>query len=490
MSKPGGDEDLLVVELRSVLLGQKPATEEWKRVGGLANTLSDGFSGSCNKPALAAATRLLVLGDNVQEWRDFFAASKSRCMGIEAGSRIYLLWVILSVAAVASHPELEKPALGWLSYVLDLLRRMQAPDGRLLLVGQRSAGHPPDPGLWEWFVAMVFLGDVGRAESWCKQFGVGLKKRWEYDATKALLGTLQDAAKMGPEPHEMLVAYHFAAGDGWQAVWTDKTLNPNTGSILGVLWTPDRIDWLPANGGAHIREQFDGATCALASDGRTLVYASSLYGHAELRLPAPAGAPIVPPATVPSPAPVTPAKPRQPHPWWMFWAAMALLVVPSFGQDAGRCGYTDTKSNECSGLVLHTNLVVTAFHCLEVGSKTRFNLHFATIAKVTPELDLVFLTIETGDFGNVRFGDASVGDPVYYMGNPGSHRCVRVEGRVADKDDTHLFIDGMIRAGASGSGVYNAAGELVGIMQGLESIDKDPGFGIALQSKYVRKEMP
>lgn len=316
MSATVGPEDLLTQELLAVLQGKAPATEQWKKGYSAARTLDPDYSGSCNIPLLGAAIRLRLLGDNVDDWRDFFAASHGRWMGIETGSRIYASWHFLAVAAVAEHPKLRDAALGWLSFGVDLLRRMQAPDGRLLLVGQRSAGHAPDPGLWEWIAATIFGGDVARAEAWCKQFGVGLKQRWEYSALKILLPTFQAAAAMPPEPHEVLSPYHFAEGNGWRAVWTERNLNPNTPPVLGVLWTPAAIQWLPDNGGARIREQFDHATCELAQDGRSLVYVSSLYGGATLVLPAPAaqeppGAPISPPDP--------PAAPKKKESVWTSW---------------------------------------------------------------------------------------------------------------------------------------------------------------------------
>ena len=130
MSATVGPEDLLTQELLAVLQGKAPATEQWKKGYSAARTLDPDYSGSCNIPLLGAAIRLRLLGDNVDDWRDFFAASHGRWMGIETGSRIYASWHFLAVAAVAEHPKLRDAALGWLSFGVDLLRRIKEDPAR------------------------------------------------------------------------------------------------------------------------------------------------------------------------------------------------------------------------------------------------------------------------------------------------------------------------------------------------------------------------
>lgn len=336
MAATEGPEDRLGVEFLATLQGRELPSKQWQDTGDdAAKTLRPGYSGSCNIPLLSAAVTLYQEAERstIDNWLDFFEQSKLRFMGIEAGSRIYGAWHVLSVAAVGQwanehkDPLLEAAALDWLQFALDCLKRCEAPDGTLLLVGQRSAGHPPTRGLMEWIFAQSSTGDQARAEGWCRDNGVGLRKRWEYAATLILLPTLRRAwtYAIPVQPHEFLSPYHCVREAGTMAVWTERNLNPNTPPILGVVWTPSETKWLPDGGGERIREKFDQATCELASDGRTLIYESSLYGHQEIRLPAPspapAGGPISPPANVPSPAPVEPSAPKPRRPWWqrIFW---------------------------------------------------------------------------------------------------------------------------------------------------------------------------
>ncbi len=307
--KPKNPEQFLVLELQDVVSGKKPRTEVWKSGWGAAHTLDPKYFGSCNIPLLGQAVALWATeGDKthiIDDWMEFFKLSQDRMFGNEAGSRIYLLWHVMAVAAVALWAEnnpgngLVAPSREWLGAAVRFMKQFVCPSGECLMVGQRSAGHPPIPGVLDWVLAVATKGDEARAEQWCKQAGAGLRQHVEWvvygpqqgrKAAGPLRDTLQRAGREAEQaaPHKTVPEYYFYRGDGIEgtsfAAWTPRTVNPNTGSILGVIWAEvptgaTMVQWFPANGGAHIREQFDAAS--IKRDGDKLVYDSPLYGHQE-----------------------------------------------------------------------------------------------------------------------------------------------------------------------------------------------------------------
>ncbi len=262
------------------------------KVGDLAGSLISG--GSANWPPLGWAVRYRA-GDPVArgQWLRFFTESRRKFMGLEMFSLIYWWGHVLPVAAVAEHagsdPDVAAGANEWLRYYFGVLDQVRDPSsGAILLVGMRSGGHPPEgEATWlGWLRALAKGEDLGRWEGDGRRLKLGMKNSWEYRTAKALQSTLaRAAASTEPLPaYGLLTPIHIYQTDEGMAVWCEENVNGNTTPLMGAVSLFGKsLDYLPKNGGAHIRQRFDHATCA-RNDGR-LVYDSNLQGHQELPLP-------------------------------------------------------------------------------------------------------------------------------------------------------------------------------------------------------------
>jgi S1-C subfamily serine protease len=127
-----------------------------------------------------------------------------------------------------------------------------------------------------------------------------------------------------------------------------------------------------------------------------------------------------------------------------------------------------TEENMCSGIILSTGIVLTAFHALEVDSKVFVNGKEAFIALVRPDIDLIVLHAETETLPDIVFG-AGIGitTPVVAVGNPSGRIGLVSLGHVVYREKGHLFTDTLAMHGFSGGGLYTIDGVLIGMMQGI-----------------------
>ena len=154
-----------------------------------------------------------------------------------------------------------------------------------------------------------------------------------------------------------------------------------------------------------------------------------------------------------------------------------------------RCVYVSSGNGHGTGVVLKSGVVVTNFHGVSTDNEMLVSEKAVKILKAVPQNDLAFLSFK-GKATTVTFGEARVGDEVYYIGNPADHKCVKVRLTVIEIRGRHFFVDGLVLPGSSGSGVWNSKGELVGIVKGRELIGPYNGFGLIIGSKTIREEMP
>src|ERR1700742_1308843 len=157
-----GDEQFLSWDLADVVAGKPPRDTVWQGADGLGALFSG--QGSINMPLLRLGVKLRAgtaaeQATAIANWKEVFAFFQKQWMGSELGSRIYGVWHMLAVASVLgwaaqnTGPDatsLGALAQGWLLHWWCLLKLVEAPDGRLLLVGMRSGGHRPDAGVLEW----------------------------------------------------------------------------------------------------------------------------------------------------------------------------------------------------------------------------------------------------------------------------------------------------------------------------------------------------
>lgn len=181
---------------------------------------------------------------------------------------------------------------------------------------------------------------------------------------------------------------------------------------------------------------------------------------------------------------------RLPERPWYVVPLLLLLALPLLAEPS-RCVFVDTKDNDGTGIFLHTNLVATAWHVVDPDTDLTVNGQKATVVKIVKDLDLAYLQVSSPEAHSIPFADGKVGEEAYYIGNPFIHRCITVYGRIVDKDAKFLYFDGRVIGGASGAPLFDRNGNLIGIIQALEVNEEGrQGFGVALQSKYIRRSMP
>jgi hypothetical protein len=330
-----GDEQFLSWDLVDALDGKPPRDSVWQGPNGLA-ALESG-QGSINMPLLRLGIKLRAgnaaeQAEAIAGWKEVFAFFQKQWMGSELGSRIYGVWHMLAVASALDWAQknpkapdaadLGALATGWLLYWWCLLKLVEAPDGRLLLVGMRSGGHEPNAGVLEWTWALATDGPIDHWEAVAKSLNLGLRQQWIYSAALALKETLRSSAapiRAGQDPltliphYGLIEPYHILKTEGGMAVWIQHNQNGNTTPVAGAVWTPTSLDWLPKDGGNRIRQKFETIDCR--PEGGKLVYDSNFQGHQELDLPPgkvladitlPLGTPAVVPVQPDGPTPIPP----------------------------------------------------------------------------------------------------------------------------------------------------------------------------------------
>jgi len=367
-----GDERQLRLELLDAARGETPRTDTWKKEQGFDSYFSG--AGSQNIWLLRFATQALM-GKTVPQEAVYHyqlgpppgtkliarggallttpePAGDDRVFtagfgGSEFMSTIYWGWHCIShLALIRKKGPIGEQARRWVILNWVLFRAIQAPNGALMLFGQRSAGHNPKPREMDWLFALASDGDVKRAEKWCKEAGAGLRMSWEFEIGQELLpemrATWQESLSIPledlPKLLPLRVPTDIVCTTEGIAVVHAANCNANTPPILvGTLWRDGRREILPTSdfegeripGGIRIRQKFDHATARI-EDGE-IVYASSLYtGGLEQRIHLPDGDviyhlklgreetnpvisnPVAPGLVIPDPVildPVTPAEP-------------------------------------------------------------------------------------------------------------------------------------------------------------------------------------
>jgi S1-C subfamily serine protease len=134
----------------------------------------------------------------------------------------------------------------------------------------------------------------------------------------------------------------------------------------------------------------------------------------------------------------------------------------------------ETETSQCSGVILSTGVVLTAFHALETDSVIKVNGKEAKIRIVRPDIDLIVLIVETEEVPDITFGmGVGIGTPVVAVGNPVNLTDVVSFGFVVQTKDAHLFTDTLAMHGFSGGGLYSTEGVLLGMMQGIIGNEKN-----------------
>lgn len=128
----------------------------------------------------------------------------------------------------------------------------------------------------------------------------------------------------------------------------------------------------------------------------------------------------------------------------------------------------------CSGTAIGKHKILTATHCMTGSTLVAVNQRPVKVgARVDDGKDHTILTVDI-DFiawAKVAPNKIKQGDRIRFWGNPqGIHDQYR-EGVISGSDQNREFMDVTIGHGDSGAGVFNTAGEVVGVVSAVGDAD-------------------
>lgn len=146
-----------------------------------------------------------------------------------------------------------------------------------------------------------------------------------------------------------------------------------------------------------------------------------------------------------------------------------------------------TEDGRGSGVLIASNLVLTCFHLVSVGSDLRVNGKPAIILKVDPKNDLMLLTAEVGYASILELAQSgNMDEEIIIYGNPLKHLGMVLRGRIVDIDGGFVYTDAHIFFGSSGGGAYNKKGELIGIVSAIETkVPYGSPYGIIIPAPTI-----
>lgn len=143
------------------------------------------------------------------------------------------------------------------------------------------------------------------------------------------------------------------------------------------------------------------------------------------------------------------------HPQPVDPSVFALRIVSQQGEAGQLCGATAIGPNE----------IETAQHCLSYPLVTINDKPVRLVRFVHVAEDRVRVIVSGVTFDHwAKHGKARQGDRVRWWGQPLGHAFVYREGVIAKVYTDGLMVDATICKGDSGSGLFNDAGELVGVV--------------------------
>jgi len=161
-----------------------------------------------------------------------------------------------------------------------------------------------------------------------------------------------------------------------------------------------------------------------------------------------------------------------------------------------------------SGLILSENgYILTCHHVVDGATSIKITLrsgeeYEATYMGGDADLDIALLKVEAEGLSPVVLGDSNeltVGSPVVAIGNPlgqlggtvtaGYISALEREVAVEDKTFTVLQTDAAINGGNSGGGLFNAKGELIGLVNAKASSVGVEGLGFAIPIDDIEQDI-
>jgi V8-like Glu-specific endopeptidase len=124
-----------------------------------------------------------------------------------------------------------------------------------------------------------------------------------------------------------------------------------------------------------------------------------------------------------------------------------------------------TERSVCSATAVSADEIETAAHCLAFKLVGVDGAPAKVVSSYGTGIDRIRVKVAGITFTKwAAQGKARVGDRVRWWGQPLGHPFVYREGVVAQTYEDGVLVDGTVCPGDSGSGLFNAAGELVGVI--------------------------
>ncbi len=167
-------------------------------------------------------------------------------------------------------------------------------------------------------------------------------------------------------------------------------------------------------------------------------------------------------------------------------------------------GQTTVQQGAGSGVIVNEKgYIVTNYHVVKGASDVKVRLHngdnhSASIIGSDPDNDIAVIKISASDLKAVTIGDSStmnvgdmtvaIGNPLGQLGGTATQGIVSALERRLTIDNTTLTLlqtDAAINPGNSGGGLFNGAGELIGIVVAKSSGTGVEGLGFAIPINSV-----
>lgn len=165
------------------------------------------------------------------------------------------------------------------------------------------------------------------------------------------------------------------------------------------------------------------------------------------------------------------------------WFTATVMSQSPIEKARNRTVSVHSLFGSCTGVILQTNEVITAAHCIE--KEMWVQDRRATVYKIDKDADLALLIVQTIVIDRIRVADVSVGDEVFTWGYPfSSPNLVYGKGYVAVIQFNTCFSTNPANPGQSGSGIFDKDGNLVGILGGIMTAT---GYSVNRLPETIRK---
>jgi hypothetical protein len=128
---------------------------------------------------------------------------------------------------------------------------------------------------------------------------------------------------------------------------------------------------------------------------------------------------------------------------------------------------TNAHGNSCTGVILQTNLVLTAAHCV-ADEPMMLDGKTAATLKSDVDDDLALLSVKTEVVERVTLHDAEIEQEIISYGHPMGEESLYYSRGYVMNVGTEIASSLIVLPGDSGAGVFTLHGELCGIVSGMK----------------------